>query len=60
MPLSLEEEEDVICAIGRVLSSLTNAVDLSAALERLLKPSHDAIEALARSPLHSYQLHNVE
>lgn len=49
VPLSLEEEEDVMCAIGRVLSSLTNVADLNAALERLLKPSHDVIEALVRS-----------
>jgi transportin-3 len=48
VPLSLEEEEDVMCAICRVLSSLTNLADLNAALERLLKPSHDAIEALVR------------
>lgn len=46
MPLSPDEEEDVMCAICRVISSLTNVADLNAALERLLKPSHDAIEAL--------------
>lgn len=54
MPLSLEEEEDVMCAIGKVLSSLTNVADLNAALERLLKPSHDAIEALVRFPFLCY------
>ncbi|XP_024393612.1 transportin MOS14 isoform X2 [Physcomitrium patens] len=46
LPLTLEEEEDVMCAIGRVLSSLTSVADLNAALEHLLKPSHVAIETL--------------
>lgn len=46
VPLSLEEEEDVMCAIGRVLSSVTSAADVNTALQRLLKPSHDGIEAL--------------
>lgn len=49
VPLSPDEEEDVMCAICRVISSLTNVADLNAALERLLKPSHDAIEALLSS-----------
>lgn len=49
LPLILEEEEDVMCAIGRVLSSLTSVADLNAALEHLLKPSHVAIETLVCS-----------
>lgn len=48
MSMSLEEEEDVMCAIGRVVASLANVADLEAALERLLRPSHDAIGALVR------------
>ncbi|KAG0588025.1 hypothetical protein KC19_2G209500 [Ceratodon purpureus] len=60
VPLSLEEEEDVMCAIGRVLASLTNVADLNAALERLLKPSHDAIEALLSSDSEgSLRLHST-
>uniref|UniRef100_A0A7I4A443 Exportin-1/Importin-beta-like domain-containing protein n=1 Tax=Physcomitrium patens TaxID=3218 RepID=A0A7I4A443_PHYPA len=60
VPLSLEEEEDVMCAIGRVLSSLTSVADLNAALERLLKPSHDAIEALLSSDSEgSLRLHST-
>ena len=42
----LEEEEDVMCAIGRVLPLLTIVANLNGALEHLLKMSHDAIEAL--------------
>ncbi|CAM6097582.1 unnamed protein product [Calypogeia fissa] len=47
--LLLQEEEDVVSAIGSVLSILTDSSRLNQALERLLKPSHEAINALLES-----------
>jgi transportin-3 len=47
--LLLQEEEDVVCAIGSVLSTLIDSIDLNQALERLLKPSHQAINSLLES-----------
>lgn len=44
--LSLQEEEDVMCAVGRVLSTVTSSIDVNSALERLLKPTHAAMETL--------------
>ncbi|BFI28436.1 transportin-3 [Marchantia polymorpha subsp. ruderalis] len=58
--LSLQEEEDVVCAIGCVLSTLTSSAELNKALERLLKPSHEAITALLKTDSEgSLKLHSA-
>jgi transportin-3 len=58
--LSLQEEEDVMCAVGRVLSTVTSSIDVNSALERLLKPTHAAMETLLETDSEgSLRLHSA-
>eukprot|EP00249_Psilotum_nudum_P018325 c26750_g1_i1 orf=560-3634(-) len=49
MRLSLREEEDIVCAIGCVLSTLNGREILDTSLQRLLMPSYEAIETLLKT-----------
>ncbi|EFJ12365.1 hypothetical protein SELMODRAFT_446653 [Selaginella moellendorffii] len=44
--LSPKEEEEVLCAIGRSLSTVTSSAVLNDALHRLLKPTYDPLKEL--------------
>ncbi|KAL3697054.1 hypothetical protein R1sor_011130 [Riccia sorocarpa] len=58
--LSLQEEEDVVCAVSCVLSTLNNSAELNKALGRLLKPSDEAITALLQTDSEgSQKLHSA-
>lgn len=51
LSISLREEEDAVSAIGHVLAAINNEEMLNLSLNRVLKPSHEAIDALLKTDI---------